>query len=149
MSEQTRKITAGRAAEEGKWDFRKLVPSDVSNKGDIRPFLKESLLHADITRKEEKIAQLLIEGYGVRRASRESGLHRVEIQKIQRKVQEGLKKLLESKPIWSPQKCFREEILDKVKMCKRLAKQRASRIRLEADAKGCTGAQKKNVGRRV
>ena len=134
MSEQTKKITAGHAAEEGKWDFEKLVPSDVSDKDDTRPFLKESLLHADITRKEEKIAQLLIEGYGVRMASRESGLSRIEIQKIQRKVYVELKKHLGNNPIWSPQQCFREEILEKVKLCRRLAKQRALRIRLEADA---------------
>ena len=134
MPKQERTTMAGRAAEDGKWDFRKLVPPNVNNKGETRAFLKESLLYADITRKEEKIAQLLIEGYGVRRASRESGLHRAEILKIQRKVYVELKKHLESNPIWSPQKCFRQEILDKVKFCRRLAKQRALRIRLEADA---------------
>ena len=31
----------------------------------------------------------------------------------------------------------RFEISEKVKMCKRLAKQRAARLKLEADAKGC------------
>ena len=134
MPEQTRKIMAGRAAEEGKWDFTKLVPPHISKKDDTRAFLRESLLHADISRQEEKIAQLLIDGYGVRKASRESGLHRVEIQKIQRKVYVELKKHLGNNPIWSPQQCFREEILEKVKLCRRLAKQRALRIRLEADA---------------
>ena len=40
------------------------------------------------------------------------------------------------------------EISEKVKICKRLAKQRAARLKLEADAKGCTSIQKKNVDRK-
>jgi len=128
---------AGCAAHLGKWDFRRLVPAEIVKSADSSAFLKELLLHANITREEERVALLLIEGNGVREVSRELDAHRIEIQKVQKKVYGELKKVLEGAPIWwSPRRCFWEEVSDKVKLSKRLAKQRALRIRLEADAAG-------------
>ena len=137
MAKKTKNPTAGYTAHVGKWDFRRLVPAEILKPGDSSAFLKELLLHADITREEERVALLFIEGNGIREVSRELGVHRVEIQKIQKKVYVELKKVLEGALIWwSPRRCFWEEVSDKVKLSKRLAEQRALRIRLEADAKG-------------
>ena len=90
MAKKTKNPTAGYAAHVGKWDFRRLVPEENRKRGDSSTFLKDLLLHADITREEERVALLFIEGNGIREVSRELGVHRVEIKKIQKKVQKSI-----------------------------------------------------------
>ena len=111
------KKEAGYAAPEGKWDLRRLVPTDIKAENRAA-FLREALAHADISGIDERIATLLIEGFGVRQVNKIVNLHRNDVQKSQLKTYKALEKLIATNPSWVGS--FRS--IDRNKTAKDLAK---------------------------